>query len=56
MEGQVEGLKIGGKSVGLWNYKAANNIKGAMQRNKFKERPEKSVRLDHSINEGLGIV
>ncbi len=46
MEGQIEGFKIGGKSVGLWNFKAANGLKGAPQRNKLKEQPETGLRFD----------
>ncbi len=46
MEGQIEGLKIGGKSVGLFNYKSANNLEGAPGRNKFKEKPETRVRFN----------
>ncbi|TRY60964.1 hypothetical protein TCAL_05712 [Tigriopus californicus] len=45
MQGQVEGLKIGGQEVGLWNYKVAKNVKGAPGRNKFKDKPKKSVRF-----------
>ena len=32
MEGQVEGLKIGGKAVGLWNLKSSERISGASTR------------------------
>ncbi len=45
MFGQIEGLKIGGQEVGLWNYKKAHNIAGAPERNKFREQPVKDVRF-----------
>ncbi len=32
MEGQIEGLTIGGKSVGLWNLKRYERIEGANSR------------------------
>ena len=32
MEGQIEGLKIGGKPVGLWNLKSSEMISGASAR------------------------
>jgi hypothetical protein len=45
MFGQIEGLRIGGEDVGLWNYKRAHNIHGAPQRNKFKEQVVKDIRF-----------
>ena len=36
MEGQIEGLEIGGESVGLFNYVDAVNVGGAPGRNKFR--------------------
>ena len=32
MEGQIEGLKIGGQPVGLWNLKASKEVSGAATR------------------------
>ena len=46
MDGQIEGFKIGGKAVGLWNYKHSANLKGAPERNKLKEQPERGLRFD----------
>jgi hypothetical protein len=44
MTGQIEGLMIGGKEVGLWNYKAATRIEpSAETRNKF--IPQKTSEL-----------
>ena len=31
MVGMVEGLEIGGKPVGLWNYKSAALVRGALE-------------------------
>ena len=42
---KIEGLRIGGKELGLFNYKRANNIKGAAGRNKFKEEKVRDVRF-----------
>ena len=42
---KIEGLKIGGKELGLFNYKKANNIRGAAGRNKFKEEKVRDVRF-----------
>ena len=36
MVGMIEGLEIGGKPVGLWNYKSAALVRGAPGRNKFR--------------------
>jgi hypothetical protein len=46
MVGQIEGLSIGGVSQGLWNYKVANDLKGALQRNKLKDQPPRGLRFD----------
>ena len=51
MDGQIDGLEIGGEPIGLWNYRAAMGIKGARPRNKFKQRPETSVKFG-----GLGYI
>ena len=45
MNGQVEGLEIGGEAIGLWNYREAHGIQGARPRNKFKQRTERSVKF-----------
>ena len=39
-------LKIGGESLGLWNYKFAENIGGAPERNKLVEKPTKGLKFD----------
>ena len=44
MEGQIEGLVIGDKEIGLWDYVDAQEIQGAPGRNKFKKTAETSVR------------
>ena len=46
MDGQIEGLTIGGRSLGLWNYKVAHDLKGAPERNKLLETPVKGLRFD----------
>ena len=46
MEGQIESFSIGGKSLGLWNYKAANEISGALERNKLIDKPMKGLKFD----------
>ena len=47
MTGQIEGLKIGGKDVGLWNYKAASLIQPSVEtRNKFIPRKTSELRFD----------
>ena len=46
MDGQIEGLAIGGRSLGLWNYKVAKDLKGAPERNKLREEPVKGLRFD----------
>lgn len=45
MVGMVEGLEIGGKPVGLWNYKSAALVRGAPGRNKFRSRRARGVRF-----------
>lgn len=45
MIGQIEGLRIGGKDIGLWNYQNSNSVSGAPGRNKFKEKPKKGRRF-----------
>ena len=42
---KIEELKIGGKKMGLFNYKRANNIRGAAGRNKFKQETVRDVRF-----------
>ena len=42
---KVEGLTIGGKELGLFNFRRANNIRGATGRNKFKEKKVRDVRF-----------
>jgi len=46
MNGKIEGLKIGGKDVGLWNYKEARYIEGANTRNKFVPKEKSELRFD----------
>jgi len=46
MNGKIEGLMIGGKEVGLWNYNAAHYIKGANTRNKFVPTEKSELRFD----------
>jgi len=46
MNGKIEGLRIGGKEVGLWNYKKARFIEGANTRNKFIPKKESELRFD----------
>jgi len=46
MTGKIEGLKIGGKEVGLWNYKAATLIEGANTRNKFLPTENNEMRFE----------
>jgi hypothetical protein len=46
MNGKIEGLKIGGKEVGLWNYNEAQYIKGANTRNKFVPKKKSELRFD----------
>ena len=46
MEGQIEGLTIGGHDIGLWNYKVAHQLSGALERNKLKKEPSGELRFD----------
>ena len=46
MEGEIEGLTIGGQSLGLWNFRQSKKLKGAPARNKLKEKSEKGLRFD----------
>lgn len=46
MNGKIEGLMIGGKEVGLWNYKEARYIEGANTRNKFVPKEKSELRFD----------
>ena len=46
MDGQIEGLQIGGRSLGLWNYKVAKDLKGSPERNKLRDEPVKGLRFD----------
>ena len=46
MQGQIEGLVVGDKEMGLWNYKDAQEIQGAMGRNKFRKMEERSVKFN----------
>ncbi len=46
MDGQIEGLSIGGKALGLWNYKEAQDLNGAVARNKLKDEPVRGLRFD----------
>ena len=46
MEGQIESVSIGGKSLGLWNYKVANEISGALERNILIDKTMKGLKFD----------
>ena len=46
LDGQIESLTIGGQSLGLWNYKVANEIAGAVDRDKLMDKPTKGLKFD----------
>lgn len=46
MDGQIEGLSIGGRSFGLWNFKDAHELNGAVARNKLKAKPVRGLKFD----------
>ena len=46
MDGQIEALSIGGQNLGLWNYKVASDLNGAVARNKLKDEPIKGLTFD----------
>ena len=46
MDGQIEGLTLAGTSVGLWNFKDANELDGAISRDKLLEKPVKGLKFD----------
>ena len=46
MIGKIEGLVIGEKEVGLWNYKEANMIAGANTRTKFVPKESTDLRFE----------
>lgn len=46
MDGQIEGLNIGGQSYGLWNFKDAHELNGAVARNKLKAKPVRGLKFD----------
>ena len=46
MVGQIEGLSIGGKEVGLYNFVTATGFQAASGRNKFKKSPKKGRRFN----------
>ena len=49
MVGQIEGLSIGGRDVGLYNYATAEGIEPAPARNKFKPKPKKGRRFSGKL-------
>ena len=51
MNGQIEGLEIGGEAISLWNFKKMEGIMGARPRNKFNTKTDESVRFG-----GLGFI
>ena len=47
MTGQIDGLRIGGEEVSLWNFKAASLIQPSVEpRNKFLPRMTPTLRID----------
>ena len=46
MNGKIEGLVIGDKEVGLWNYKEATRIQGDNTRTKFVPKESSELRFD----------
>ena len=46
MIGTIEGLVVGGKEIGLWNYKEATLIEGANTRNKFLPKKKSELRFE----------
>ena len=55
MTGQIDGLRIGGEEVSLWNFKTASLIEPSVEpRNKFLPRMTSTLRVDGAIVDGYG--
>lgn len=55
MTGQIDGLRIGGEEVSLWNFKTASLIQPSVEpRNKFLPRMTPTLRVDGAIVDGYG--
>ena len=55
MTGQIDGLRIGGEEVSLWNFKTASLIQPSVEpRNKFLPRMAPTLRVDGAIVDGYG--
>ena len=55
MTGQIDGLRIGGEEVSLWNFKTASLIQPSVEpRNKFLPRMAPTLRIDGAIVDGYG--
>ena len=46
MKGTIEGLVVGGKEIGLWNYKDADLIDGSNTRTKFLPKQKSELRFE----------